>query len=593
MEYYQFKPEDAERFYQSLGLPYHRRGNELFTKQCPYCRGTGRDNENTFSINLVTGQFKCLRDSCGASGNLITLAKDFRDFDLGTDVNLYYNIANKHTRKYREFKAPKKIESHDKAVEYCLSRGISEEVCKKYELTVRKDDEHVLVFPFRDESGTVQFVKYRKTNFQKGVDRNKEWCEADGKAILFGMNHCDMTIPKLILTEGQLDSLSVATAGIPNAVSVPTGSQGQTWIPSCWNFLQGFAELIIFGDCEKGHVTLVEMMRNRFGGVIKVVREGDYQGCKDANEILQKFGKDGIIRAVEGAQPIPVPEIKCMSSIKSVNLLTMDGIRTYIPKLDEVLNKLYYGQVILLTGQRGDGKSTWMNQLVCNALNQGIATFVYSGELPNHVVRNFTDTMISGKHESDLRDEDIRKMSDWYNNRLFIYDDGCDSHNVLGIVEKAITQYGCKLVCLDNLMTIVESDGKDSLYALQGKFVGDLTRLAKKHSVVIILVAHPRKMAIGQYFTNDDVSGSSDITNKVDVVMSYQRVHDAEESNENLRELWITKNRLTGKLATGDNAIKLAYDPKSRRIGISPNFRYEPYTDNYGFYDVEDTELPF
>ena len=48
-----------------------------------------RDNLGTFSINLKTGQFKCLRASCGVSGNMITLQKDF-DFSLGTQIDEYY-----------------------------------------------------------------------------------------------------------------------------------------------------------------------------------------------------------------------------------------------------------------------------------------------------------------------------------------------------------------------------------------------------------------------------------------------------------------------------------------------------------------------
>ena len=49
----------------------------------------------------------------------------------------------------------------------------------------------MLVFPFFDEANKMQFIKYRKTDFDKSKDKNKEWCERDCKPILFGMNHCD------------------------------------------------------------------------------------------------------------------------------------------------------------------------------------------------------------------------------------------------------------------------------------------------------------------------------------------------------------------------------------------------------------------
>ena len=47
--------------------------------------------------------------------------------------------------------------------------------------------------------------------------------------------------------------------------------------------------------------------------------------------------------------------------------------------------------------------------------------------------------------------------------------------------------------------------------------MGKLKKIAVKYNVVVLLVAHPRKS--NNDFTNDDVSGSADITNKVDVVM--------------------------------------------------------------------------
>ena len=70
-----------------------------------------------------------------------------------------------------------------------------------------------MYFHFFDEKGKIQFVKYRKTDFDKSKDANKEWCEANCKPILFGMKQCE-DFTTLVITEGQIDSLSVATAGI-------------------------------------------------------------------------------------------------------------------------------------------------------------------------------------------------------------------------------------------------------------------------------------------------------------------------------------------------------------------------------------------
>ena len=65
----------------------------------------------------------------------------------------------------------------------------------------------------------------------------------------------------LVITEGQIDSLSLAEAGIKNAVSVPTGARGFTWYQHCADWIDGFREIIVFGDNENGQITLVNELQ--------------------------------------------------------------------------------------------------------------------------------------------------------------------------------------------------------------------------------------------------------------------------------------------------------------------------------------------
>jgi hypothetical protein len=88
--------------------------------------------------------------------------------------------------------------------------------------------------------------------------------------------------------------------------------------------------------------------------------------------------------------------------------------------------------------------------------------------------------------------------------------------------------------------------------------------MAQAYEVAIILVAHPKKTQ-GE-FDNDTVSGSSDITNAVSYVWNYERGKDEESTGK----IMVTKNRVAGKLLTGDNAIKVYYSGKSKRIQMNP-----------------------
>lgn len=594
-EIYQFKEDDAVRFAQMQGIPTRKYGNEMQFIYCPVCKGGKSRDKNTFSISLRTGQCECKRSSCNYRGNMITLAKDF-SFELSKDAAAYFNL-NRNNDKYKKYRdAKKKIESTESAVEYLQSRGISQEICKQYEITTKTNN--ILVFPFKNENGELKFIKYRKTDFDKSKDKNKEWCEKDCMPILFGMNHSDPEDGPLIITEGQIDSLSVAEAGLLNAVSVPTGMNGFTWIPHCWDWFQSFKELIIFGDCEKGKVTLTELA-DRFNGLTRIVREEDYKGCKDANELLQKYGKEAVIAAVNNAEIQPNKHIKSLSDVEDIDLDNLESIKTMIPELDELLKGGFHsGELILLTGKRGDGKSTWMSQLISNALMQDVRSFVYSGELTDSFFKAWIDKQIIGKWK--ILPSEQEQLKRYYRDKIYLYDNEIiqeddEMTTLLETIEVAIKQYDCKLICVDNLMTAVDTVSSEKLYRMQSKFTGDLKTLAKKYNVVIILVAHPRK-SNGYEFQNDDVSGSADITNKVDVVMSYSRPSkdDDESIDLNCRNLLITKNRLTGKLTGKNNKIYLYYSDESKRIvGSDKNFNYYTGWNGSDFADFNDDDMPF
>lgn len=586
MGLYEFKAEDAYSFARDRGMQTKRVGDELRFRYCPYCHGGNgqRKDPDTFAINLNTGMFNCKRSTCDAHGNMITLSKDF-DFSLGVEVDEYY----KGLRKFRDISKHKKADTRPAAVRYMESRGISQDVTEKYNITTQSENENIIVFPFYDENGILQFVKYRNSAFRKGIDKNKEWCEANCKPILFGMNHCNAENKTLIMTEGQIDSLSLSEVGIQNAVSVPTGAKGFTWVPYCWDFLCRFDTLIIFGDCENNHITLLDEVQKRFNGTVKHVRQEDYCGCKDANEILQQYGKHAVCNAVQNAVPVENPKIKRLSEVERVDVSKLAHFSTGIDDLDRILGGFYFGQLVLLTGERGQGKSTLASQFGTFAMKAGYPVFFYSGELMDWMFRDWLDRQIAGRMhinpivaQNGYTDYSIDansaiKIAEWYNDLAYIYNNNFTENETEEIqtlpqvLESAIKQYGCRVIVVDNLMTAMQDDTKSDLYRQQSNFVKQLALMAKRFDVLILLIAHPRKQTQSD-FGNDDVAGSSNITNLVDVVVRYGMPTDEEDNCS--RILTVHKNRLNGKL-TGKKGIKLYFDEASKRIS--------PYRDLFGW----------
>ena len=566
---YDYKVSDVYDFMAAHNFEYRTKGDEIEVKRCPYCNG-GSSDKYTFSINAKTGAFNCLRASCGKKGHFVELCRDFGyELDFGEQ---------KKYRVLRQIK-PEERSIMDSAVQYMASRGISKEICRKYYITAQTNNPDVIVFPFYDENNVLQFVKYRNSKFIKGIDKNKEWCEKDCMPILFGMYQCNPENKTAVITEGQIDSLTLAECGIENALSVPTGCNSFTWVQHCIDWLESrFTKIIVFGDFERGKMTLIDEIKKRIkvaDGVYRV-KAKYYLGEKDANDIFRKYGRQAVIAAVENAEPATTKYSHRLAEVRNVDTAAMPKIKTMFPTIDKTIGGLFYGQVILLSGKRGEGKSTFMSQLIANALEQGVTTYVYSGELPNYMFKHWLDLQIAGKdritvskdrdgfEHYSLSDDTLRQINDWYYDKCFIFDNQAINDEFDGLIaeiENQILLYDVKLICIDNLMIAMDADSNspNEFYQAQSAFVKKLAKLARKHNVVILLVAHPKK---GEEFSNDMVSGSGDITNAVDVVMAYQRKNNADYNSE----IIITKNRMTGICIGSNNPVKLSYGKISKRI---------------------------
>ena len=271
------------------------------------------------------------------------------------------------------------------------------------------------------------------------------------------------------------------------------------------------------------------------------------------------------------------------------------------------------GQLILLTGERGKGKSTLASQFATMGIKSGYTVFFYSGELMDWYFRNWFDLQVAGdRFINKIRNPygtydysvdgniypDIEK---WYAGKMKLFDNNIareDEHDdLIETVKKAITRYSCRVIFIDNLMTALDDDITSDLNRQQTAFVRKLAQISKQFNVVIFLIAHPKKNQSGKYtFSNDDVAGSSNITNLVDVVLRYDvpEIRDDDAESRPDRLLQVFKNRLTGKLRT--DGIGLYYQESSKRISEDrQTFDWELGWESE-FYKptaTEEMEIPF
>jgi predicted ATP-dependent serine protease len=293
----------------------------------------------------------------------------------------------------------------------------------------------------------------------------------------------------------------------------------------------------------------------------------------------------------------------------------MQHIDTGIGPLNQLLGGFYFGQLILLTGERGLGKSTLGSQFITQAVSQGVPSFCYSGELPEWFFQDWFDRQCAGPDRINVKISDLGfknylvnpetsdQIHEWYDDKIYIYDNTAQASEdgeeeaIIKTIDSAIRQYRCRMLMIDNVMTAISDDLSSDLYRQQSVFVRELVKMAKQYDVIIILVVHPRKKQL-QKFDNDDVSGSSNITNLADVVLNYVKAKDNEESEA---DSWvqITKNRFGG--ITDYSGIPLYYEPASKRISEGRHifswvlgWNAEAQNASDGFEQADDDEeVPF
>lgn len=604
---YILKESDIYDFASRQNIQVKNRGDEIRFNICPYCRGGSgyKKDLGTFSINRKTGQFECKRATCGVRGNMITLARDF-DFHLSDEFSRFY----RKRPEYRKLPQPKEeIIPKQAAVEFLESRGISAETAKAYGVTVMTSNESVLCFPIYDKDGKMVNIKYRNLKYTKDKKNGiKEWYEPDCMPYLYGVQTYNKNSKTMVLCEGQLDAMACHECGIPNSFSVPGGAKGFTWYPPSYEFVSQFSEMIIFGDYENGKITLLDEMRQRFNGIIKYVRPEDYMDCKDANDILRKHGKQQIWKCIDNAVVLPIAEIIDVADVEDVDIAKLEKLPVGIKEIDRLLyGGLPFGGVHLISGKPGEGKSTLASQILIGAISKGYKCFAYSGELPNYLFKAWMLYQIAGgKHVFESGDDVHQRkgfsisesnknvMSNWLRGKAFLYDnshlDEDEKESLVKTVEKAIQQYGCRVILIDNLMTALdlESLSGDDQYERQSKFVKKLTRIALRYNVLILLVAHKRKNNISTN-ANDEIAGSSNIANLAMVTIAYDKDKEIPESN---RLIKVAKNRLFGKVNL--SGIEVRFDERSKRIygnGDDPDVEYGCFEDD-GFVD-DMSEIPF
>lgn len=289
-----------------------------------------------------------------------------------------------------------------------------------------------------------------------------------------------------------------------------------------------------------------------------------------------------------------------MSDIKRVDIADLMSIPTGFHELDKKIVGLFAGDLTVLSGLSASGKTSWLDCLALNVVNQGYKVAIWSGEMQDWRFQGWINQIAAGKNYTRKKQgyENLYyvpnniadKINVWLDDKLFLYnnDYGNRFQQLFNDVKELVEEKGVQLVVLDNLAALNIEDYDSDKYSNQTKFILDIKDYAKKKNIHIVLVAHPRKQ--NYFLRREGISGSADLTNIADNVILVHRVgkdfetrateffgeNQAKEYMQYSTVIEVSKNR---QLGITDFLTGLYYEHESKRLknSIAENVLYGWY----------------
>lgn len=512
--------------------------------KCPTC-GPNRKKywEKTLSVTLDdnTAVYKC--HHCDESG-----AVRLEDHsDIRVEVIKPRNIIE----VTQEDQTPLNIDQ----IKFLESRGISKETaerCNVRNTTVylkqRKTRVDCISFNYRNTDGS-RAVKYRdgRKNFSQRGSANSLW------RIEEYNNWKD-----LVITEGELDALSIEEAGIP-AVSVPNGAVNKLtkYDPSkedamsskkfsyLWNskeIIESVDRIILATDNDKPGELLSEEISRRVGKA-KCWMVSYPSGCKDPNDVLIKYGPDTLKRCVEDATPWPVGGLRYASEYKSEAIeMFKNGMSRSVSPGVGGLEKIFRPSpqtVVICTGIPGSGKSTfltWLSVRLAEKYQWPCAVFSAETTSQVHLLqiaalrcgKPFIGNNVPGSVR--MTEKELSDGIDWANKYFIFLDESSTSiESIIERAQAAVLRNGIRIIIIDPYNFITSDSSFEETTASINKMLVKLKTFAVEHDIAVWLVAHPTKM----YRTADgsvpmpggyDISGSAAFFNVADNGLTVGRI---------------------------------------------------------------------
>jgi twinkle protein len=400
-------------------------------------------------------------------------------------------------------------------------RNIPADVLAAYKIGAAGDE---IVFPFLLPDGALAMAKVRRAIDGAAPKPTAANCEP----ILFGWQAVPADARQVVITEGEIDALSMFAFGFP-ALSVPFGGGGggkQQWIENEFERMDRFERIYLATDMDKPGDEAAEEIANRLGRHrclrVKLPR-------KDANECLvDGVSREEIAVALGNASSLD-PE-----GLRQPNEYADQVVRLFWPSHEthvgyctpygKLRDKLLFrpAELTLWGGESGAGKSQILSDCIVDWIAQGSRVCFSSLEMKaEQTLKRMCKQVVGTDRPTESA---IIEALDWMTRGLLLYDrvGKASIEGLLEIFDYARAKYGCDQFVIDSLMRLgIASDD----YTGQEKAVFRLVDWTLSNNVHTHLVAHARK---GERFRagpaeTEDIKGAMEIgANAFNILMVWR-----------------------------------------------------------------------
>ena len=391
-----------------------------------------------------------------------------------------------------------------KVVEWFKTRGISQQTLTDLRISEGPEympqtgkTENVIKFNYFMGDQLIN-VKYRdgRKNFKLYKGAEKVFYNINS---IIGYEYC-------VIVEGEMDVLALHEAGITNAISVPNGatlnSNNLDYLDACIDYFEDKEKIILAVDTDEAGQALQAELVRRLGS--ETCYLASFEDCKDANEYLQKYGKEKLSERISGSRPVPLENVTTFRDIEDevtdfVKNGFKPGFQIGLQNFDDIFST-YTGQFITVTGIPSSGKSDFVDQMVVGYNNNyGWKTAFASPEnQPTYLHAH----KLMRKHwqgmptRDDINGEKWNQVADHCNTNYFHID--MERYTLESVLRKGaelVKRKGIKCLVIDPFNKVRDIDCKtEDVNRYTMEYLSKIEIFAKKYDVLVFIVAHPTKM---------------------------------------------------------------------------------------------------